>query len=162
MLPKGFKINRSAARKSGKIEHFFPGMSMLRAVKDIFRSKKLREKVFKKISVKITKKGCLYMRILHGKMLINPTHLKKASRKVLYLDILHELVHVKQMLAGKDLYDENHKYFDRPTEIEAYKFAVREARKIGMSEEEIVEYLKVEWVSDKEFGKMLKNVGVKV
>jgi len=162
MLSKGFKISRSPKKKTARIEDVFPGFSRLPAVKKIFTSKKTKEKVFAEMKVEITKRDCLYMRILNGRLLINPTHLKKSSAKVLYLDLLHELVHVKQMMEGKDLYDENRKYFERPTEIEAYRLCVSEAKKIGMSTKEIIEYLKVEWVNEQDFEKMLKNVGVKI
>jgi hypothetical protein len=50
---------------------------------------------------------------------------------------------------------------DRPTEIEAYQAAVKEAKRIGVKGAELVEYLKVEWVDEKDFQRMLKNLGVK-
>jgi hypothetical protein len=69
--------------------------------------------------------------------------------------VLHELAHVKQFREGKELYDRRFAYFERPTEIEAYAVAVEEARRIGMGKEEIVEYLKVEWVTEEEFAKFV-------
>lgn len=65
--------------------------------------------------------------------------------------MIHELAHVKQFKEGRELYDRRYAYFERPTEIEAYRVAVDEARKIGMDKEEIVEYLRVEWVTEEEF-----------
>ncbi len=35
-------------------------------------------------------------------------------------------------------------YVDRPTEIEAYQTTVAEAKRIGMTDEQIIEYLKTE------------------
>jgi hypothetical protein len=69
----------------------------------------------------------------------------------IYLDVIHELVHVRQFKEGEDLYDRRYAYLERPTEIEAYKVAVEEARRIGMSDQEIVDYLRVEWVTEEEF-----------
>jgi hypothetical protein len=49
---------------------------------------------------------------------------------------------------------------DRPTEIEAYRVAVDEARRIGLTEAEVVDYLKVEWVSEEDFHRFLVTLGV--
>jgi uncharacterized protein YdbL (DUF1318 family) len=49
---------------------------------------------------------------------------------------------------------------DRPTELEAYKITLDEARKIGMTEEEIEDYLYVEWITKKEHKKLAKTLGV--
>ena len=157
MLPKGFKINRSARKTSGKIEEFFPHLSKLPAIKKIFSQKKSREKIFAKTLVRMTSKNCHYMRIVRGKLLINPKHLKNSDKGTIYLDILHELVHVRQWMQGKNLYDERYNYFERPTEIEAYKFCIREAKKIGMKKYEIIHYLEVEWAEREEFERMLRK-----
>ncbi|MGO9643481.1 MAG: hypothetical protein ACLPY5_01900, partial [Candidatus Bathyarchaeia archaeon] len=50
---------------------------------------------------------------------------------------------------------------DRPTEIEAYQCAVDEARKMGMSEDAIADYLYVEWITTKEHQRLLKALGIK-
>jgi hypothetical protein len=86
--------------------------------------------------------------------------LRSASEKLLYLDIIHELVHVKQYRQGRDLFDSKFSYVDRPTELEAYKITLDEARKIGMTEEEIEDYLYVEWITKKEHKKLAKTLGV--
>ena len=39
---------------------------------------------------------------------------------------------------------------ERPTEIEAYRYTVQEARRLGLSDERICEYLKTEWMSDRD------------
>jgi hypothetical protein len=38
---------------------------------------------------------------------------------------------------------------------------VEEARRIGMTEDEVVDYLKVEWVSDEDFRRFLVNLAVR-
>ena len=74
--------------------------------------------------------------------------------------MLHELTHVKQFREGKELYDRSYAYFERPTEIEAYQVAVEEARRIGMDEKEIAEYLRVEWVTEQEFMRFVSKMRV--
>lgn len=95
-----------------------------------------------------------------GTIVIGKSHLQESSKLVLYLDIVHELVHVRQQSQGLDLYDKSHSYVDRPTEIEAYKIAVKEAKRLGLSDEEIFGYLLVEWISDEEHRKLASSVGI--
>lgn len=77
-----------------------------------------------------------------------------------YLDLVHELVHVKQFGEGKDLYDARYKYVARPTEIEAYRVAVAEARRVGMPEDELAEYVRVPWVDEADYRELCGAIGV--
>ena len=49
---------------------------------------------------------------------------------------------------------------ERPTEIEAYRYTVQEARRLGLSDERICEYLKTEWMSDEDLKILSKAVNV--
>jgi hypothetical protein len=69
---------------------------------------------------------------------------------------------LRQFHEGKELFDEKYDYVDRPTEIEAYRVTLKEARRIGYKGQELVEYLKVDWVSDADFKRFLGLLGVKV
>ncbi|HLE96267.1 MAG TPA: hypothetical protein VI997_02760 [Candidatus Thermoplasmatota archaeon] len=80
----------------------------------------------------------------------------------LYLDLVHELVHVKQFHEGKDLFDHRFKYVARPTEVEAYRVAVEEARRLGMSDAELVDFLYVEWINRRDHLELCAACGVKV
>jgi len=44
--------------------------------------------------------------------------------------------------------------------LEAYTHAIKEARRLGMSDPEIFDYLKVDWMSDNEVRKLARNIGV--
>ena len=61
----------------------------------------------------------------------------------------YELVHVKQVLNGKNC---NHqlRYVERPLEIEAYKAAIDEARALGLDENRILDYLESDLIDDDE------------
>ena len=48
-------------------------------------------------------------------------------------------------LDGRELFDESYSYVDRPTEIEAYRCTVEEARKIGMSDDALKALLAYDW-----------------
>ena len=96
-----------------------------------------------------------------GSVIVNTKYLKEGDETHLYLDVVHELVHIRQHMEGKELWDKRYAYVDRPTELEAYRVALGEARRIGLKERDIVEYLKVSWVTDEEFGRLLMTLGVK-
>lgn len=87
---------------------------------------------------------------------------RKGEELHLYLDLVHELVHVKQFGDGKDLFDHRYKYVARPTEIEAYTVAVEEGRRLGMSERELVDFLYVEWLSARDHLELCASCGVAV
>ncbi|MDA4119910.1 MAG: hypothetical protein OK436_04925, partial [Thaumarchaeota archaeon] len=63
---------------------------------------------------------------------------------------------------GKELYDQAFEYVDRPTELEAYRTTVAEARRLGMDEEEILKYLRMDAADDSELGKLMEKIGIKV
>ena len=91
---------------------------------------------------------------------IGLTHLRRASDEFLYLDIVHELCHVKQHLQGRNLYDRNKAYVDRETEIEAYQVTVQEARRIGLNDDAISNYLRVPWITPEESKRLARRLDV--
>jgi hypothetical protein len=62
--------------------------------------------------------------------------------------------------ARKELFDSHCSYAERPTEIEAYRHAVEEARRLGLSDTRICKYLKTEWMNDKESERLASAVNV--
>ncbi|MGC4113775.1 MAG: hypothetical protein QM765_03765 [Myxococcales bacterium] len=76
----------------------------------------------------------------------------------LYLDLLHELTHLRQLDQGYDLWDDRFSYIDRPTEVEAYSVAVEEGRRLGMSEPDVLEHLSNPWMSKAEVRRLLAHV----
>jgi hypothetical protein len=76
----------------------------------------------------------------------------------LYLDLLHELTHVRQHLEGRDLWDTRFAYHRRPTEIEGYAVAVEEGRRLGMNEAEILAHLSNPWMSPGDVRELLAAV----
>jgi hypothetical protein len=64
-------------------------------------------------------------------------------------------------MEGKKLFDVEYDYADRPTEIEAYQHAVDEARRLGLSDQRICDYLQTEWMSKEDLERLAKAVNVK-
>ena len=87
-------------------------------------------------------------------------YLRCCNEEILYLDIIHELCHVKQHLQGRNLYDERKAYVDRETEIEAYQVTVQEARRIGLNDVDISNYLSVAWITPEEHKRLASRLNV--
>ncbi len=93
-----------------------------------------------------------------GEININVDYFRQNDLQTMRLDIVHELIHVKQLSEGKDLFDSRFSYADRPTEIEAYRLTVEEALDLGLNRQEIVEYLRVDWITEDEHQRLIKAV----
>jgi len=83
---------------------------------------------------------------------------RQANPLDLYLDLVHELTHLRQLAEGKDLWDQSLHYVDRPTEIEGYAVAVEEGMRLGMDEDEVIRHLSNPWMSDTEVARLRKNI----
>jgi len=105
--------------------------------------------------------GYMYVNDEDGSLVVGLEYLRSGEEAHLYLDVIHELVHVKQFLQGRNLFDNRYSYVDRPTEIEAYRCCVEEGRKLGMSERALAEYLYVEWITAADHRRLLKTLRVK-
>ena len=120
------------------------------------------DKVLKELKVEVfPTDGYMGVSDEDGHIFASEQYLNSGEEWSIYLDIVHELVHVKQFMEGKELFDSNYSYVDRPTEIEAYRTGAEEARRIGLSEEEIFEYLKVPWISEEEHLRLARTCNVK-
>jgi hypothetical protein len=138
---------------------YFKGFENVDAVKQIFD--KDTKKVLSNLRVEfVGRRGYMGVSEIDGHMIISADYLKTGNRVDIYLDFVHELVHVKQFMEGKELFDHNYSYVERPTEVEAYRFAVEEARRLGLSDRRICHYLKTEWMTDDEFKRLAKAVDV--
>ncbi len=138
---------------------YFKDFEKLNAVKGIFGEK--TEEVLHHLKVELSwVGGYMYVDGSDGHLVISKNYLSNGNKTDIYLDLIHELYHVKQFLEGKELFDPRYEYVERPTEIEAYRYTVQEARRLGLSEERICLYLKTEWISEYDFKKLAKSVNV--
>lgn len=98
---------------------------------------------------------------IDGHLMISAYYLNEGDMTDIYLDIIHELVHVRQFIDGKELFDGRYDYIERPTEVEAFQHAVEEARNLGLSDERICDYLKTEWMSDDDLKRLAEILHVR-
>ena len=88
-------------------------------------------------------------------------HLANSPGMDLYLDIIHEFLHILQRHQGRVLWvGRKVPYVDRPTEVEAYAFSIAEARRLGVPDAYLRKYLEVTWITKVEYRRLLRNVGV--
>ena len=76
----------------------------------------------------------------------------------LYLDLAHELTHLRQLAEGQNLWDHSLHYVDRPTEIEGYAVAVEEGLRLGMTEAQILQHLSNPWLNESEVARLRHNI----
>ena len=140
---------------------YFKDFEKVEAVKGIFGEK--TNEVLSHLTVELSWIfGYMYVDGSDGHLVISKNYLNNGDKTDIYLDLIHELCHVKQYMEGKELFDPRYDYVDRPTEIEAYRYAVQEARRIGLSEERISCYLKTEWMSENDLRRLAKSVNVNI
>lgn len=103
-------------------------------------------------------KGYLWVDVKIPAIMLIEEYYREARQVDLYLDLVHELTHLRQLAEGLDIWDESLDYVDRPTEIEGYAVAVEEGMRLGMDEEEIIRHLSNPWMSDQEVARLRFNI----
>jgi len=138
---------------------YFKDFEKIEAVRGIFGEKTAEVLQNLKVDL-IWFSGYMYVDSATGHLVVSARYLKTGDKVDIYLDLIHELCHVRQLMEGRDLFDPKYSYVERPTEIEAYRYTVEEARRLGLSDKRICEYLKTEWMSDRDLKFLAKAVNV--
>lgn len=133
-----------------RFQEYFQGFEKVGAVRAVFGDS--TEEVLRNLRVGFIPNRGMYMGIRDddGNIAVGTYHLRTSPTRTLYLDVVHELFHVNQRMTNeKYFHDEFMKfmrdrslYYSSPIEIPAYAHTVREAERIGMTREEILQYLK--------------------
>ncbi len=137
----------------------FSGFENVDAIKDTFRDR--TKSVLSKLVVGVYDgEGFAWIDTERGRLrfMISRKYLLKGRKVDIYLDVVHELTHIKQHMKGMELWDEKYRYVDRPTEIEAYGAAVAEAKRLGFTLSEIKRYLRVPFIPKENFGRLFRNL----
>lgn len=138
---------------------YFKGFDKVEAVRGIFGER--TEEVLRNLKVELTWiGGYMWVDSIDGHLVINLRYLNSGDKVDIYLDLIHELFHVRQFMEGKELFDDRYEYVEPPTDIEAYRYTVQEARRPGLSNEKICQYLKTEWMSAEDLKRLAKALNV--
>lgn len=157
----GVTINKEAKVPRLHFTEVFKGFEKVEAVRKTLGES--TESILKGLELEIySGHGFGYMHVVDKNCLSADVDYIKTGREIdIYLDVVHELVHIRQALEGKELWDENFAYVDRPTEIEAYKVCTDEGRRLGLSDKDLAGYLKTDWVSEEDLARLLKSLNIK-
>lgn len=152
-------IKRGVDSGTFKFKEIFSGFEQLDAVKVTFGRK--TNQVLEELKVEVfSQKGYMGVSDEDGHIFASQYYLNEGEPWSVYLDAVHELVHVRQFKEGKELFDSAYAYADRPTEVEAYRITVEEARRIGLDEQEIFAYLEVPWMTKAEHLRLARACNV--
>ena len=158
------KICRDVSVPIFRFVDYFKGFEDVEAVKQMFGDE--TEKVLQELKLEFfsfgSARALLGVNEKNGHIFINADYLEHGDARDIYLDVIHELVHVKQLMDGKQLRGARFGYIENPTEIEAYHYTIEEAKRIGMSNKELYEYLKVDWITDEDAKKLAKTLGIEI
>ena len=141
---------------------YFKGFDTVEAVRRTFGAQ--TDRVLRGLKVEFFSSKWGYMGVSDedGHLVVSAYYLRTGNPRDIYLDVVHELVHVKQFRDGRKLFPEGFEYSTAPTEIEAYKVCITEGRRLGMTDKEVLEYLRVPWMDDKDWRRLARNIGLKV
>ncbi len=177
--PPGFRIDRTLGVGRHPILSVFPGLDKLGPAERIEADRSQRARLFRETSIELVDQD-MWMYVAPREVppfarargwtpvvapdadciVVGLGHLRESPEMILYLDIYHELCHILQRRAGANLWEPGLGYVERKTEVDAYRFVVHEARSLGVPDDYLREYLKVEWITKKEHERLLEAVGV--
>jgi hypothetical protein len=176
--PDGFQVERKLRAGRHPLRRVFPGLDLLPGFRRYRLSPAGRKSLARRTTVHIVPRKGEWMYVAPHRVpkdaderwkpitsrgdciVVSQEHLRRSPELVLYLDIVHELLHVIQRQKGRELWDETYDYVNRPTELEAYRLDVKEARRLGVPDSFLRRYLKVEWTTPAQHRRLLRNLGV--
>jgi len=156
----GVIIRRNVRMPLRRFTDYFKGFEKLDAVQAIFGNETGKAIAGLKVEFH-TRRGYMGVSNEDGHLIVSAAYIRSGDERDIYLDIIHELTHVKQHMDGKPLFDDRFEYVERPTELEAFRNAVAEGRRLGMTDKELLEYLRMERMTDEDLKRLASAVHVK-
>lgn len=156
----GVRIERQAPTKLYPFTRFFRGFERVPTVRRLFGRQTSRVLGALRVEFFSSRFGYMGTSDVDGHLIISSRHLQKSDFRTVYLDVVHELAHVRQFRKGRALFYPKLSYVDAPSEIEAYRITVQEGRRIGMTDRELLDYLKIEWITPTELRRLARRCGV--
>jgi hypothetical protein len=156
------RIERDAPTHLLPFERYFRGFDQVPAVRALFGAQTRRVLRNQKVEFFSARFGYMGTSDVDGHLLISTHHLRTAEFRVVYLDIVHELAHVRQFRRGKPLFYPKLSYVDAPSEVEAYTITVKEGRRIGMTDSELVDYLQMDWLDESDHRRLARRMGLRL
>jgi len=153
------RIDRGHGLGDYAILDLFPGLEESPALETISGSRDDSLRLLRKSRIQVrAREGYIFVDVLVPCIAIAYDYYKNGKARDLYLDILHELTHLRQLEEGRNLWDMKTAYVDRETEIEGYAIVMREAIRLGLGREEFLDHLSAPWMSEADVARLVENV----
>lgn len=154
---KNFQIRRELHQGVYSLDSVAQGLEESTALVRLFNGEEVLRAFLSHTEVEVAPfRGYMWVNTDGGRIVVSRDYLREAEEVLLYLDLIHEIVHLRQLSQGMELFDEKYSYDQRPTELEAYRVTLEEARSLGLSDDFIREYLKVDWMTDGQHRRLLR------
>ena len=147
-MPAYAAINRMLGLGTHPYLDLLPGAALSPALRRVERDPTARARLLSGARVKIAlTPDYAHINDKEGTIVVSWWYYHLGANLDLYLDLLHELTHLRQLRDGHDLWDARHPYTERPTEVEGYAVAVEEGRRLGMDEARVLAHLNQPWLT---------------
>jgi len=158
-LPEFAQVVRDLPRGMHPYTSLLPRIAESPAVRRIATPTTPLEPLLDSARVKIkTGDGYVYVDVKIPAITLFENYYREGHPVDLYLDLCHELTHLRQLAEGQNLWDHSLHYVDRPTEIEGYAVAVEEGLRLGLAEADIIRHLSNPWLSAEETARLRFNI----
>ena len=158
-LPEYAIVNRTLPEGLHPYLHILPGAARSPAMARITPSPQAAQQLLKDARVLVRAgRGYAFVDVDTPCIVLSEWYYRKGAPLDLYMDLLHELTHIRQHHEGMDLWDESYSYVDRPTEIEGYAVAVEEGRRLGMKDADVVRHLSNPWMTSEDVQRLIRNM----
>lgn len=158
-LPAYARIDRGLRPGNHPYLDLLPGVAASPALKRISPDPRSRRGLVEQAVVQIRgQRGYAFVDVETPCIVLSESYYARGSHLDLYLDLLHELTHLRQLAEGFDLWDDRFEYVDRPTEVEGYAVAIEEGRRLGMTERDVFRNLSNPWMTEAEVHRLIRHV----
>jgi hypothetical protein len=158
-LPPYARLDRTLPPGEHALSRLLPGIAKSPALRRVEADPKARLRLLARSRVVICgPEGFAFVDVEGKRIILSERYYATGRDLDLYLDLLHELTHLRQLDQGFDLWDNRFEYVDRPTEVEAYSVAVDEGRRLGMSSAEVRAHLTNPWMTIADVNRLLGHI----
>ncbi|MGC4121227.1 MAG: hypothetical protein QM765_42950 [Myxococcales bacterium] len=158
-LPSYARVDRSLPAGNHRYLELLPNVAKSPALKRISSDPKICQQLIKQAVVQIRgQRGYAFVDVETPCIVLSESYYQKGAALDLYLDLLHEVTHLRQLAEGFDLWDDRFEYVDRPTEVEGYAVAIEEGRRLGMTELDVFQNLSNPWMTEAEVRRLIGHI----
>ncbi len=158
-LPAFARVDRSLPPGDHAYLALLPKAATSPALQRIAPDPEARQRLLEHAVVQIRgQRGYAFVDVEAPCIVVSQKYYAEGGPLDLYLDLLHELTHLRQLTEGFDLWDDRFEYVDRPTEVEGYAVAIEEGRRLGMNEQDVFQHLSNPWMTEVEVRRLIRHI----